>query len=104
MLGAGLEAGRAWPADIIHGVDKVITDDLTQTSSYETAFAGGLPTFYCQLGEIVNGKLGRENDNEMILAFNDGIGAEDISLGQFVYEKAVEKNVGIVLPLMETDF
>jgi len=106
MLGAGLEAGRAWPAEIIHGSDKVITDDLNQTSSYGTtgAFAGGLPQFYCQLGDLVNGKPGRENDNEIILAFNVGIAAEDISLGQFVYEKAVEKNVGTVLPLMEVDF
>lgn len=104
MLGAGLEAGRAWPADIIHGVDKVITDDITQTSSYASAFAGGLPTFYCQLGDLVNGKPGRENDNEMILAFNDGIAAEDISLGQYVYEKAVEKKIGTVLPLMESEF
>ena len=106
MLGAGLEAGRAWPAEIIHGSDKVITDDINQTSSYATtgAFAGGLPPFYCQLGDIVNGKPGRENDNEIILAFNVGIAAEDISLGQYVYEKAVEKNVGIILPLMELEF
>ncbi|MCQ1529437.1 ornithine cyclodeaminase family protein [Lutispora saccharofermentans] len=106
MLGAGLEAGRAWPAEIIHGVNKVITDDINQTSSYATtgAFAGGLPEFYCQLGDLVNGKPGRENDNESILAFNVGIAAEDISLGQYVYEKAVEKKIGTVLPLMETDF
>lgn len=106
MLCAGLEAGRAWPAEIIHGADKVITDDLGQTSSYATtgAFAGGLPEFYCQLGDIVNGKPGRENDSETILAFNVGIAAEDISLGQFVYEKAMEKNAGTILTLMETDF
>jgi len=107
MFGAGLEAGRAWPADIIHGADKVITDDLTQTSSYASipgVFAGGLPKFYCQLGDLVNGKPGREKDDETILAFNVGIAAEDISLGQFIYEKAVEKNVGTILPLMEKDF
>jgi len=106
MLGAGLEAGRAWPEDIIHGSDKVITDDITQTSSYATtgAFAGGLPEFYAQLGELVNGKPGRENDEETILAFNVGIAAEDISLGQYIYELAVEKNVGLILPLMEDEF
>lgn len=106
MFCAGLEAGRAWPAEIIHGANKVITDDLNQTSSYATtgAFAGGLPKFYCQLGDLVNGKPGRENDEETILAFNVGIAAEDISLGQYVYEKAVEKKIGTVLPLMETDF
>ncbi|SKC72138.1 ornithine cyclodeaminase family protein [Maledivibacter halophilus] len=106
MLGAGLEAGRAWPEEIIHGCDKVITDDINQTSSYATtgAFAGGLPSFYCELGELVDGKIGRENDKETILAFNVGIAAEDISLGQYIYERAVEKNIGIILPLMEKDF
>lgn len=106
ILAAGLEAGRAWPAEIIHGCDKVITDDINQTSSYATtgAFAGGLPSFYCELGELVNGKTGREDDDETILAFNVGIAAEDISLGQYIYEKALEKNVGTILPLMETDF
>ena len=103
MLGVGLEAGRAWPADIIHGVDKVVTDDITQISSFAEAFDGGLPTFYCQIGEFINGKLGRENDNEMILAFNDGIAAEDISLGQFIYEKSIKDNVGTVLSLMEEE-
>lgn len=105
MLGAGLEAGRAWPAEIIHGSDKVITDDLNQTSSYGTtgAFAGGLPQFYCQLGDLVNGRPGRENDGETILAFNIGIAAEDISLGQFIYEKAVERSVGTVMTLMEQE-
>src|SRR5665647_1250187 len=52
MVGAGLEAGRAWPAELLHGVDKVITDDLDQTTSYTTpgTFPGGMPDFYCQLG------------------------------------------------------
>ncbi len=106
MFAAGLEAGRAWPASIIHGVDKVITDDLNQTSSYSESgvFAGGLPDFYAELGELVNGKQGRENDNESILAFNVGIAATDISLGQYVYEKAEEKNIGQILTLMEEDF
>ncbi len=106
MLGGGLEAGRAWPAELLHGVDKVITDDLEQTLSYGTtgAFAGGLPEFYCQLGDMIDGrKPGRENDSERILAFNIGFAAEDIALGQYIYELARERGVGTVLPLMEEE-
>ncbi|HIY55939.1 MAG TPA: hypothetical protein H9971_07180 [Candidatus Dorea merdavium] len=105
MTGGGLEAGRAWPAELLHGVDKVITDDLEQTMSYGTtgAFAGGLPKFYCQLGELVEGKPGRENNTERILAFNIGFAAEDISLGQLIATKAEKLNVGRRLPLMEQD-
>ena len=106
MLGGGLEAGRAWPKELLHGADKVITDDLGQTSQYATtgAFEGGLPEFYGELGEIVKGKPGRENDEERILAFNIGIACEDISLGQYIYERARDKGAGIMLPLMEKEF
>jgi alanine dehydrogenase len=106
MLGVGIEAGRAWPAEILHGCDKVVTDDIAQTSSYATtgAFAGGIPEFYCQLGDLVNGKPGRTSDQETILAFNLGIAACDISLGQLVLEKAEENDSGRILPLMEKDF
>lgn len=107
MAGAGLEAGRAWPAELLHGVNKVITDDLEQTMSYSSspgAFPGGIPEFYCQLGELINGtKMGRENDDERILAFNIGFAAEDIAVGQLVFETAMNMNIGRMLPLMEKE-
>jgi ornithine cyclodeaminase/alanine dehydrogenase len=106
MMGVGIEAGRAWPAELIHGCDKVITDDIDQTSSYATtgAFAGGIPPFYCQLGDLVNGKAGRESEDERIMVFNLGIAACDISLGNLVVEKAMEHEAGMILTLMERDF
>ncbi len=106
MTGAGLEAARAWPEGIIHSVDKVITDNLDQTLDYHSpgAFPGGVPKFYCQIGDLVNGyKKGRENDKEKILAFNLGFSGEDIAVGQHVYTIAKEKRVGVVLPLMEDE-
>lgn len=107
MTGAGLEAGRAWSAGLLHGESKIVTDDLQQTMSYKSspgAFPGGMPKFYCELGELINGtKLGRENDKESILAFNLGFAAEDISLGQHIYEIAKNKGVGKMLPLMENE-
>lgn len=106
MMGGGLEAGRAWPGALLHGVDKVITDHLEQTLSYNApgVFEGGMPTFHATLGELVNGtKKGRENDEERILAFNIGFAAEDIALGQLIYEKAKERGIGIMLPLMEVE-
>lgn len=107
MTGAGLEAGRAWSAELLHGVKKIITDDLEQTLGYQSspgAFPGGMPEFYCQLGEIINGtKPGRENDTEQILAFNIGFAAEDIALGQYIYETAKNKAIGRMLTLMEEE-
>ena len=106
MMGVGVEAGRAWPQELIHGCDKVITDDIAQTSSYATtgAFAGGIPEFYCQLGDLVNGKAGRETEDERIMVFNLGIAACDMSLGQLIADVAEEKDMGTKLTLMERDF
>lgn len=107
MLCCGLESARAWPEVVLHQkADKVITDHLGQALEYEKdgAFAGGLPEIYCLLGDLTVGKVGRETPEEIILAFNMGFAAEDIALGQYVYEQAVAKGVGTILPLMEKDF
>lgn len=103
VLGIGLEAGRAW-GDTILQMDKFITDDWQQTN--EAMKKGGYPEgvkdIYTELGEIINNKKpGRLNNKEKIMAGNLGISAVDIVLGNLIYELALEKGVGIELPLMK---
>ena len=50
---------------------------------------------YADLGEIVTGKRpGRENDEEIILFSHMGMGSLDLTVGELVYRRAVEKQVG----------
>jgi len=105
VLGMGLEAGRAWYGDVITGVDKIITDDIGQTTYWYENIKGAFhakPQIYGELGEIVTGqKKGREFESEKILAINIGMAVEDIVLGQKVFEEAEKKGIGTILPLME---
>ncbi|HWP80307.1 MAG TPA: hypothetical protein VN446_06650 [Candidatus Acidoferrum sp.] len=105
MLGVGLEAARAWPGALLHGVDKVVTDYPEQTVTYEGtgAFEGGVPPIYASLGQLVlRDKPGREQAGERILAFNLGFGGVDIAMGKLIYEKALSRGAGTWLTLMES--
>jgi ornithine cyclodeaminase/alanine dehydrogenase len=106
-LGFGLEASRAWYGDAILQADKFITDDWEQTKYFreQGAFPDGLPRLYAELSGIVCGdKVGRENDDERILAINIGLALEDIIVANRVYEIAKDKKIYKKLLLMETEF
>lgn len=93
-LGFGLEASRAWYGDAILNADKFITDSWEQTLHFheQGAFPDGLPRLYSELGEIVAGlKLGRENNQERILAINIGLALEDVIVANKIYELAKNK-------------
>jgi len=48
------------------------------------------------LGDVISGKIpGRENDNEITLFKSVGLAIQDISAAYNVYQKALEKNVGL---------
>lgn len=100
-LGIGLEVARAWDPRTVIGCDKFITDDTEQTLSFKAVFEKGIPNIYAEIGEIILGKKeGRTSDEERVLAVNVGLACEDISLGKYVYDTAVDKNIGTRLDLM----
>jgi len=41
---------------------------------------------------------GRESDDERILVHTTGLVSQDIAMCHYIYEKAKERGVGIVLP------
>lgn len=101
-----LEAGRALEGKLIKNCDKYITDDWDLTLSYvsQGAFAEGLPAVHNTLGKIVIGEEpGRERAEDIILAVNEGMAISDVALAAKVYEAAMEKGIGIDLPLMEQE-
>lgn len=55
------------------------------------------------IADIINGKhIGRESDDEIIIYSVGGMPVEDIAWGGTVYRNAVEKGIGIELPLWDT--
>jgi alanine dehydrogenase len=52
--------------------------------------------FYAELGEIITGKKNGRTDNKMITLFkSNGLAIQDAATAKLVYEKAVEKGIGV---------
>lgn len=53
-----------------------------------------------EIGDIILGKkAGRKNDDEIILGASVGMGIQDIIVAKEAYDKALESDIGTVLPL-----
>ncbi|MBX9776812.1 MAG: hypothetical protein K2Y71_20730 [Xanthobacteraceae bacterium] len=54
---------------------------------------------HAEIHELVSGaKVGRERDEERILIHTTGLVSQDIALAHFLYERALERRLGIWLP------
>lgn len=54
---------------------------------------------YAEIHELVAGtKTGRERDDERILIHTTGLVSQDVALAHFLYQRALEKGLGIWLP------
>ena len=79
------------PVDVLKA-GKYISDLTKQTSKVgelRSAIQAGAMTesdVYCELGDLVNGKPGREGD-EIIVVDLTGTGAQDAAIGQVAWEK-----------------
>jgi len=79
------------PSDVLKA-SKYIPDLVKQTSKVgelRGAIQDGLMSetdVYCELGDLVNGKVGREGD-ELIVVDLTGTGAQDAAIGQVAWDK-----------------
>jgi alanine dehydrogenase len=87
-------------------VEKLVVDDRTQAryrgelwKGYERGeFTDGM--IYAELGEIVSGKKkGRETREERTLACLTGVGTLDVAVARRVYERALERKLGLWVSL-----
>ncbi|HEX6849150.1 MAG TPA: ornithine cyclodeaminase family protein [Chitinophagaceae bacterium] len=83
---------------------KVVTDitsQCAQIGELHHALQAGmmkLTGVHAELGQIIIGeKTGRMNDDEIIVFDSTGTALQDIASAAIVYEKAIEKNIGIKL-------
>lgn len=90
-----------WKKDAFSYVDKFYTDDLgTLLDHREDGYFSSMPSSMPELASVVAGNVpGRESDAEKILFMNIGIGPSDIIVANRVFEIAVEKKAGRVLPV-----
>ena len=86
-------------------MDKVVVDswemNMLMKHFRATAEAGIFTRdmLHGEIHELVRGKIvGRESNTERNLIHTTGLVAHDIAMCHYVYEKALEKGVGIRLP------
>jgi len=82
--------------------DKFLVDSLDEMNYFMSIgyLEHGLPELYAEIGEVVAGlKPGRENDKELILDMNVGMGLVDMVVARDVLDRAIKRNIGTRLPL-----
>lgn len=88
-------------------MDKVYVDDWSQCrrgrfGALRAHIEQGLvteETIAGELGQVVAGdRPGRQRDDERILFWHRGLATSDIAVGQVMYERAVERGIGTLLP------
>lgn len=108
-FGVGIEGGCAYTEAALHQADKFIVDDIPLVEYFQKIsigrkndrgeenpeFAGGIPSIYSTIGEIVAGKkTARASTEERIIAIPIGMAICDIALGNLVLNLARERGVG----------
>ncbi|MGC8874702.1 MAG: ornithine cyclodeaminase family protein [Chloroflexia bacterium] len=90
-----------WTPEALAQVDRYATDDREQYAYYrERGYFQRAPTPYADLGDLVAGKQpGRQSPRERTMAMNLGLALEDMATAVEVYRRAVERKIGVYLPL-----
>lgn len=90
-----------WDGPAMKETDKFCTDDVAQLEHYrEIGYFQDIPPIYATVGELVAGKKpGRETATERTMACNLGLALDDMATAPIVYQRALQKGVGTLLPL-----
>lgn len=93
--------------EVIKMANKIIVDHKEQTlhrGCLKRLVERGEITeknIYATIGEVIAGlKPGRENMEEIILFIPIGTGMLDITVAELAYRKAIEKGIGVLVPLL----
>jgi ornithine cyclodeaminase/alanine dehydrogenase len=82
-------------------MDKYFTDDTNQYKKFKNMgyFING-PSAPPEIADVIAGKiLGRIDKNEKIVSMNIGMALDDMPTAKQIYNKAIEKSIGQILPL-----
>jgi len=101
-LGVPLDYDSYWKPEAMRAAARFYTDDTNQILSTR---AGGvyfreIPEVYADLGEVAAGLKGARRDaRERLLCMNLGIAMDDMATAPLVLERALQKGLGVRLPL-----
>lgn len=85
-----------------HICDRFITDSIDEAKLFESLgyFPLGLPHIDCETGEMIAGlKPGRESKEQIIVCNNIGMSVNDLAVAKAIFDNALERAAGTVLPL-----
>jgi ornithine cyclodeaminase/alanine dehydrogenase len=91
-----------WDPAIAQRADKYIVDSAEEHELFARAgyFPGGLPRITCETGQILAGlRPGREREDQLIVCSNIGMSVCDVVVGREVLNRALDKGLGLKLPL-----
>jgi ornithine cyclodeaminase/alanine dehydrogenase len=91
-----------WHCAAIKETDKFCTDDTSQFlfTKEKGGYFQDIPEIHADLGELVTGrKPGRETQPERTMTANLGLAIGDLAVAPLLYQKALEKGIGTILPL-----
>lgn len=101
LTGVAIDYDCYWKPEALHAADYIITDDFGQIEHIkEYKYFVGCPDPQAELGSIVAGlKPARTRDDQKIVIMNMGVAVEDVVTAKEIYLQALERNIGIRLPL-----
>lgn len=101
LLGVTLDYDCYWKPAAFNKADTLVTDDFAQIEHIkEYGYFVGCNAPHCELGAIAAGLAPRRmNSSDVIIVMNMGVAVEDVATAKEIYDLAIEKKVGTVLPL-----
>lgn len=92
-----VDQGVSWFKETLAALDIAVTDDVAQAGTERVNF----PRAYDgEVATLVSGTLaGRKNAQQRTALVFAGLGLADVAVGAAVYDEAVRKGIGRVLPL-----
>ncbi|MDR0600401.1 MAG: ornithine cyclodeaminase family protein [Treponema sp.] len=82
--------------------DKYIVDSRDQVEQFSRYgyYPFGTPPIHAETGEVAAGRApGRERGDELIVGNNFGMAVEDMFVVRLLFDRALEHNIGVRLPL-----
>ncbi|MEM3403491.1 MAG: ornithine cyclodeaminase family protein [Nitrososphaeria archaeon] len=95
-----IEFDSYWDSNTFSKPDRLFTDDVMQLKYYKKIGRfKAIKRIHGELSEIIMGvKKGRINEAHRITVVNLGLALVDVAVASQIYEKAVKKNLGVLLP------